>query len=258
MFWQIVLYAFIAGVVGTTLGGVVAVLFRRPSRKFIGLCFGFSAAVLLTLAFVDLIPHGEEYAGIWFTILGVGIGICLIFVLRLFDKHGHEHMHGALPHNPECSHEDKSCQKRRMTTVAFIIVFAIILHDFPKGLAIGASGSVLIALAIGLAHIPEGIAIAMPLRAIGTKVWKILGLCVLAGLATMLGAMIGYAVGGISDVVAGLMFAVAAGCIIGVVFMEILPLSFEYAGKSKALIIVMAVGVLMMLALHYLLESLGV
>lgn len=270
-FGEIVLYAFLAGIVGTGLGGLITILIKKPNKTFIGLSFAFSAALLLTLVFLDLIPHaighghyhghGEEAywvqhgAGLWLTILGVVIGIGIIFILKIFDKHGHEHVHGILPHNEECSHEIKGSEKNRLLTSAIIIAAAIILHDFPKGLAIGASGSILMATAIGLAHIPEGMTIAMPLKAVGVKSWKILGTCILAGLATMFGAMIGYAVGGINETIAGMMFAVAAGCIIGVVFLEILPLSYKYAGKNKFYLLAITIGVLVVLIMNYYLHD---
>ena len=280
---NIIILAGIAGLGSSILGGIIAICISRPSKRFIGLSFVFVASVLIALVFVDFIPHaighghyhtsidpitGVIYqywyqhsgAGIWLTIVGVAVGVGLIVVLGLFDKHGHEHIHGILPHSEHCSHGDTAdkktaaltgSEKRRILAVAFPVILGIILHDLPKGLVIGSSGSVLAAIAIGLSCIPEGMSIAIPLRAGGTKTWKILGICGLAGLATILGAAIGYLVGGINVYLSGVMFAIAAGCLLGVVFSEILPLAFEYSGRTKLKFLMMAVGVLIVVTLNH-------
>jgi len=285
---HIITLATIAGFGSSVLGGVIAVCISRPSKEFIGLSFVFVSAILITLVFVDFIPHaighghyhtaidpasGLMYqywhqhsgAGIWLTIFGVAIGVGLILALSFFDKHGHEHIHGILPHNEHCSHNDEldektailtQSERRRILAAAFPVVLAIILHDLPKGLAIGSSGSLIAAIAIGLSCIPEGISIAIPLKAGGIRLWKILGICGLAGLATILGAIVGYMVGGINVYLSGIMFAIAAGCLLGVVFSEIMPLATEYSGRTKWKLPIMAIGVLLVVASNYFFHGL--
>ncbi|MCL2560080.1 MAG: ZIP family metal transporter [Turicibacter sp.] len=280
---DIIVLASIAGFASSILGGIIAIVTSRPSKKFIGLSFIFAASVLLTLVFVDFIPHaighghyhtnidpvtGTMYrywhqhrgAGIWFTVLGVAVGVGLVVILSFFDHYGHEHVHGVLPHTEDCSHDEEpeltKTERRRMLMAVIPVAFAIILHDLPKGLAIGSAGSVMAAVMIGLSCIPEGMTIAIPLKAGGTKAWKILGLCGFAGLATVMGAVIGYLVGGINVYLSGFMFAIAAGCILGVVFSEILPLAIEYAGRSKWKFLVMLAGVLLVVLLNYFFHDL--
>ncbi|MCL2854423.1 MAG: ZIP family metal transporter [Defluviitaleaceae bacterium] len=279
-FMRIMVFATVAGLGSSVLGGTIVLLIKRPNKRLIGLAFTFAAAVLLTLVFVDFIPHaighghyhttidpytGEIYqywfqhsgAGIWLTALGVLAGVGFIVALSFFDKHGHEHIHGVLPHNEHCSHAELTTnEKRRLAAVAVPVVLAIILHDIPKGLAIGSVGTVMTAIAIGLSCIPEGMTIAIPLKAGGMRRLKILAICGLAGMATILGAVIGYFVGGINVYLSGIMFAVAAGCILGVVFTEILPLAVEYAGRTKWRLPVMAVGVLLVIGLNHFFHGL--
>ena len=276
---EVMLYAAIAGLLGSVAGCIIVLFIKKPSKNLIGISFAFASAVLLALAFIDFIPHaigegghyhghgdsyehGHEGAGIWLTLVGIGVGIGLIFILGLFDKHGHEHLHGVMPHNKNCSHPEEFAamkerkQKKRLILMAVAISVAIILHDFPKGLAIGASGSIWVAIAIGLSCMPEGMAIAMPLKAGGVKWWKIIGICVIAGLSTVLGALVGYFLGGINATVSGILFAVAAGCIIGVVFKEMLPMSYQYAKSKKLHALAMVIGILLVIVLHYFLHDL--
>jgi len=277
---RVILLATVAGFASSVLGGAIVICIGRPGKKFIGLSFAFAASVLTALVFVDFIPHaighghyhtaidpntGMMYqywyqhggAGIWLTVLGVIIGAGLIFMLSFFDKYGHQHIHGVLPHSEHCSHTGLSAsEKRRILCVAFPVAFAIILHDFPKGLAIGSAGSIIAAVAIGLSCIPEGMSIAIPLKAGGAKWWKILGVCGLAGFATILGAVVGHLIGGINTYLSGMMFAVAAGCILGVVFSEIMPLASEYSGRTKWKLPLMVLGVLLVVLLNYFFHDL--
>ena len=208
--------------------------------------------------------HHHDGAGLWLALLGIAVGIGLVAILSFFDKKGHEHVHGVLPHSEHCSHSDEvnsapltSRERRRILSAAIPVIFAIILHDLPKGLAIGSSGSLLVAISIGLSCIPEGMTIAIPLKAGGKEWWKILGVCGFAGLATVVGAVIGYLVGGINVHLSGMMFAIAAGCILGVVFSEILPLAFEYSGRTKLKFLIMGIGVLLIIALNYFFHDLS-
>jgi len=296
---NIIILATVAGFLSSILGGTIAICIGRPSKKFIGLSFIFAASVLITLVFVDFIPHaighghyhtaidsdtGEMYrywyqhngAGIWFTILGITIGVGLVASLSFFDKYGHEHIHGFLPHSEDCSHGEQSgakkddtegkavksiailtkSERRRILATAIPVAFAIILHDLPKGLAIGSAGSLFSAIVIGLSCIPEGMSIAIPLKAGGIKWWKILGICGLAGMATIIGAVIGYLVGGLNVYLSGIMFAISAGCILGVVFSEIMPLAVEYSGRTKWKLLIMLIGVLLVVTLNYFFHDL--
>ena len=276
---SILTLATVAGFLSSVLGGVIALSVKRPSKRFIGLSFMFASSVLLSLVFVDFLPHaighghyhigqdasGQFYqywyqhsgAGIWLTVLGVVIGVGFVTLLSFFDKYGHEHVHGVLPHNDHCSHTGlSSSERKRMFAAALPIVMGIVLHDIPKGLAIGASGSILAAVAIGLSCIPEGMTIAIPLKASGTKAWKVLSVCGVAGAATVLGALIGYLVGGINVYVAGVMFAIAAGCVLAVVFTEILPMAIEYSGRSRWKLVITTAGVLLVVTLNYFFHGL--
>jgi len=279
---NIITLATVAGLLSSVLGGAITIVFGRPNKKFIGISFTFVASVLLTLVFVDFLEHaighghyhtgidaaGNFYqywyqhsgSGVWLTMLGIVIGVGLVFILSFFDHYGHEHIHGVLPHTEDCSHEEEAefsyREKRRMITTAIPVAFAIILHDLPKGLAIGSAGSLGAAVLIGISCVPEGMTIAIPLKAGGVKWWKILGICGMAGLATVLGAVIGHLVGGINVYLSGMMFAIAAGCILAVVFWEILPMATEYAGRTRWKLLAMLTGVFVVLAFYHFFHDL--
>jgi ZIP family zinc transporter len=60
-----------------------------------------------------------------------------------------------------------------------LLIAAITLHHFPEGLAVGVAfggqsvgAAVALASGIGLQNVPEGLAIALPLRRDGMSRWK--------------------------------------------------------------------------------------
>ena len=85
----------------------------------------------------------------------------------------------------------------------------------------------LIAVAIGLHNIPEGLAIAGPLKAGGLTNIKILLFTLAAGLMTPIGAAIGLVFFSISPVFIGGSLAFAAGAMIYIVFDELVPQSSD-------------------------------
>jgi len=126
---------------------------------------------------------------------------------------------------------DMIAKKTSMLRSGIIIIFAIGLHNIPEGLAMGAAGNydytlgLALAVIIGLHNIPEGMAVAAPLIAGGLSRTKSVVLTMLVGATTIVGAVTGVIVGGISDIAVALSLSIAGGAMLGVVIGEILPQS---------------------------------
>ena len=119
---------------------------------------------------------------------------------------------------------------------------AIALHNLPEGMVIGASYALatdlfkgsgfIMAIIIGLHNIPEGMAVSVPLASGGMKRYKAVLLTALSGLPTVFGALLGYAIGGISEMMLTISLGFASGAMLYVVFGELLPESI-LMWKSK-------------------------
>ena len=126
---------------------------------------------------------------------------------------------------------DASNHRRELIKAGTVMLIAIALHNFPEGMAIGATGAVqtkmgvLVALIIAVHNIPEGMAIAAPLVSGGVHGAKAVLLTALAGGATVLGALVGLAIGGLGDIATGVCMSLAGGAMLYVTFLEILPQS---------------------------------
>ena len=126
-----------------------------------------------------------------------------------------------------------------------IMASAIALHNVPEGMTIGASyasnsgvmGSTALVLAvlIGLHNIPEGMAVSVPLISGGMSKPKAVLITALSGVPTMLGALLGFAIGEIGPLGLALSLGFASGAMLYVVFGEILPQSIlMYHSKLPA------------------------
>ncbi|MDE5617865.1 MAG: ZIP family metal transporter, partial [Clostridia bacterium] len=138
-----------------------------------------------------------------------------------------------------------------------VMMLAIALHNFPEGMVIGTSYAIepdlignlfsgsgfIMAIVIGLHNIPEGMAVSVPLISGGMGKIKAVLLTALSGLPTVIGALIGYALGGINAIMLVLSLGFASGAMMYVVFGELLPESI-LMWKSKMPALSVFIGVL--------------
>jgi ZIP family zinc transporter len=109
-------------------------------------------------------------------------------------------------------------------------MFAITLHNFPEGLAIGVAfaaeeprAAVALAIGIGLQNIPEGLAIALPLRREGMSRWKAFYYGQLSGVVEPIAGVLGAALALAMTAMLPYAMGFAAGAMLYVVVEELLP-----------------------------------
>ncbi|MDE6104817.1 MAG: ZIP family metal transporter, partial [Clostridia bacterium] len=138
-----------------------------------------------------------------------------------------------------------------------VMMCAIALHNLPEGMVIGASYAItpdvlkslfsgsgfIMAIVIGLHNVPEGMAVSVPLISGGMGKPKAVFLTALSGLPTVFGALLGFALGGINDIMLVLSLGFASGAMLYVVFGELLPESI-LMWRSKLPAFALFIGVL--------------
>ncbi len=232
----------IAGVMGTGLGGLIGVFFGKQSLKSMSYVLSFAGGIMVSIVCFDLIPEALELSNIWGTMLGISIGVGMVFLLntlidwittRMIGK-SHIEEHDAIE---ELHHQDPLMAKLaeagqsniRMIKAGIIMLCAIALHNLPEGMAIGsgtthdAALGIVLAIMIAIHNIPEGMAIAVPLCAGGMGFGKTIFLTALSGVPTLFGAVLGYWIGNISDYFIALSLAGAGGAMLYVTYCEIMP-----------------------------------
>jgi len=232
---HIIYLSILAGVAGMGAGGLLTALFGSKNDKLTGIFLSFSGGVMISIAFIELIPEAIALSNVTVMTIGLFLGAVLVFALHhLIDfitrSGGTSKLHDTFA---EYFHSgDVISKKSSMLKSGMIMLFAIALHNIPEGLAMGAAGNyeegklgVTLAMIIGLHNIPEGMAVAAPLILGGMSKVRAVIITLIAGATTVLGAVIGVLIGSISEIAVSLSFGAAAGAMLYVVLGEILPQS---------------------------------
>ncbi len=280
--FQIILATFLSGVIGTGLGGLVGGLTKKDSSRVVSLFLSFAGGVMLSIVCFDLVAESLDPSGdgnksyVALTLLGILIGYGVVFLLnRVIDKStNHEVVHidrdhpataddlGELIHSDHYTHhKEKNGTRTELFVAGIIMACAIALHNLPEGMVIGvsyASGAsangkagLVMAVIIGLHNIPEGMAVAVPLIAGGMNKARAILLTALSGTPTILGALLGYALGGLGTAALCMSLSFAAGAMLYVVFGELLPESI-LMWRSKLPAFAVLIGILVGLIVIYL------
>ena len=224
--------AFLAGAICMTLtfvGAIPAVLGSRVSDKLIDTGLGFSAGIMLVAAFTSLILPGINMGGVLPVVIGFALGAFLIHIFN--ELAPHEHFIKGYE-GPESLHA-------RLKMV-WLLVIAIIIHNFPEGLAVGASvaynlrDGVVMAIAIGIQDIPEGLAVALPLVGIDKNIKKALWIAFLSGAVEPLMALVPILLTEFSTTLLPYTLGFAAGAMIYVVSNEVVPETHRHGFENYA------------------------
>ena len=163
----------------TALGASFVFIFRSMNRAFLDGMLGFTGGVMVAASFWSLLSpaiemsEGEGFVKVFPAAIGFSLGALFIFGL---DK--------VLPHLHINFKESEGIKTPWHRTT--LLALAITLHNIPEGLAVGVlfggvaagipeasiTGAVILAIGIGIQNFPEGIAIAVPLRRQGASRFK--------------------------------------------------------------------------------------
>ena len=257
----LILTTALAGIVGTGLGGLVGAMLQKNSNRAVSLLLSFAGGVMLSVVCFDLVTEAiETNVGIWIVVASIAFGVAVTYVLNyLIDRKTNPEVPHIDENHPQTAddldelihsdhlnqHYAKKDSKLGLFIAGIVMACAIALHNVPEGMTIGASyasndgvmGTAALALAflIGLHNIPEGMAVSVPLISGGMKKWKAVLITACTGIPTILGALLGYALGEIGPMGLTVSLGFASGAMLYVVFGEILPQSIlMYHSKLPA------------------------
>ena len=234
---ELLLFLVLIGVVGTVIGALLAIAMGRRSDAMICYLLAFAGGIMVAIAMFELIPEAAEKSNNWIAILGVAIGVAIVFLLNLFIDH--------LKKTNKEEEQSNQTSKTRMMRAGIIMLVALALHNFPEGLAMGAvfsyevSLGITIAVLLALHNIPEGMAIAAALKAGGMKVWKIIAWVIVMCIPILVGAVLGFWIGEMSDMAKAVSLAVAGGAMLYVVFGEVIPRSSSMVKSNMPAVVAM-------------------
>jgi ZIP family zinc transporter len=242
--------ASLAAGLATAAGALAIFTVRSISQRVQDSMLGFGAGVMLAATSFSLIVPGVATAEtLWgnrmlaATIAAAGVlgGALFLWVANRFVPHEHfvKGVEGA--------------DARRLKQV-WLFVFAIALHNFPEGLAVGvAFGSgqqaeaVSLATGIGIQNIPEGLAVALALVTIGYRRVAAFAVAAETGLAEPVAGLLGAAAVTFMQPILPFALTFAAGAMLFVISHEIIPESHRHGHEQAATLGVTGGFVTMML-----------
>ena len=199
------------GTFGTTLGGIIGVVIKKHSNKFLSFILAFASGLMMSVICFDLIPEALGISNIVNVVIGTIIGIVsMIFCDILVEK------------KFSVNSKTKGMENNLLKT-GIIVSIGLAIHNFPEGLAIGSGFEaslklgLSLAIAICLHDIPEGISMAVPMKNGGMKISKVIFYVILSGITTGIGAFFGAIIGSISQVVISICLSFAAGAMLYIV-----------------------------------------
>ena len=217
------------GTFGTTLGGIIGVVIKKHSNKFLSFILAFASGLMMSVICFDLLPEALGISNIVNVVIGTIIGIVsMIFCDILVEK------------KFSVNSKTKGMENNLLKT-GIIVSIGLAIHNFPEGLAIGSGFEaslklgLSLAIAICLHDIPEGISMAVPMKNGGMSKFKVIFYVVLSGITTGIGAFFGAIVGSISESVIAVCLSFAAGAMLYIVSGELIPESNKlYKGRMSA------------------------
>ena len=241
---------------GTMLGAAFVFLMKdeMPLRLQKTL-LGFASGVMVAASVWSLlIPSMEMVAdsGRW-SVLPAAVGFLLGMGFLLMIDELTPHLHIGT---------DKPEGMRARLSKTTMLALAVTIHNLPEGMAVGvvfagaengAAGLSLasaLAVSIGIAiqNVPEGAIISMPMRAAGNSKWKSFAIGSLSGAVEPLGGLAVVLLASLMTPVLPYMLAFAAGAMFYVVVEELIPEASE-GEHSNLSTIGFAIGFVLMMVL---------
>lgn len=252
--WIAILFTLIAGL-ATAIGGLIVVLIKKPSTKFLSLSLGFSAGVMIYVALTEIFKKANESIALTYdpktalliTSVAFFAGMILI---ALIDHLIPEEIN---PHEVTSEEDVKKQKESSLMKMGVFTAVALAIHNFPEGIATFMSAlqepsvAIPIVVAIAIHNIPEGIAVAMPIYYATNNKWKAFYYSLLSGLTEPIGAIVGYLVlmPFLSDTLFGVIFAGVAGIMVYISLDELLPTAEKYGHHHLSMLGVI-VGMMLM------------
>jgi len=216
---------------GTMLGSAFVFFMKdelpeRVQKTLLGFASGVMVAASVWSLLIPAMEM-EEAKGAW-SVLPAAAGFLLgiAFLLVLDEVTPHLHLGTDKPEGP----------RSRLSRTA-MLALAVTIHNLPEGMAVGVvfagaeqgianislTSAVAVSLGIAIQNIPEGAIISMPMRAEGNSRWRSFWIGSLSGAVEPIGGLAVVLLASLITPVLPYMLAFAAGAMFYVVVEELIP-----------------------------------
>jgi len=241
---------------GTMLGSAFVFFMRddlspRVQKSLIGFASGVMVAASVWSLLIPSIEMGREN-GSWAVLpASVGFMLGILFLLMLDELTPHLHLGTDKPEGPR-SHLSRTA----------MLALAVTLHNLPEGMAVGVvfagagqgmsglslTSAIAVSLGIAIQNIPEGAIISMPMRSEGNSRWRSFAIGTLSGVVEPVGGLAVLLLASLLTPVLPYVLAFAAGAMFYVVVEELIP-EASTGKHSNLSTIGFAIGFVLMMVL---------
>jgi len=205
--------------------------------------------VMLSISFLNLVPQSIELSSSIILTIGLIIGAGAMFFIDKLLPHNHPE---TIIHNKE---DEEFCNIHKSSSY---LTTGLFIHNFPEGMivALGTitdlSFGILIAIAITVQKIPEGMCISAPSYYCNKNRWRAFWLSCSTLIPLILGFLFAYFIyQNVSLTVVGMIIGITAGFMIYISVDELIPTSSKKM-TNQVTIISFVIGVLFVILLNAL------
>lgn len=224
---QVIFFSLIGGVF-SLIGGVLMLSRRSVADNLAAYATPFAAGALLAAAFMDLLKDGLEVANSDTVMLATMSGIVLFFFAERFLRWFHHH--NQHDHDQGKAHSDPAIS---------LIVIGDTIHNGLDGVAIAAAflvsvpTGIVTTIAVAAHEIPHEIGDFGLLLARGMSRSRVLMVNVASALATLIFAVLTFALGSRDRLPIGALIGVSAGFLLYIAMSDVIPEMHEKAKTQK-------------------------
>ena len=245
---------------GTMLGSAFVFLMKdEMSVRLQKSLLGFASGVMVAASVWSLLIPAmemEEGSGAWSVVpAAVGFLLGIGFLLALDELTPHLHLSATSPEGPR-SHLSRTA----------MLALAVTIHNLPEGMAVGVvfagagqgaaglsvASALAVSIGIAIQNVPEGAIISMPMRAAGNSRWRSFVIGSLSGVVEPLGGLVVVLLASLMTPALPYLLAFAAGAMFYVVIEELIPEASE-GEHSNLSTIGFAIGFVLMMVLDVVL-----
>lgn len=225
-------YMSILGAISSFIGGFLGSICSIKRKKMVSFLYEITAGVMTGIVCFEMLPESFGMANIMYSLIGVFIGVFLIYILDLFIQN---------INNKKSKNNNK--------IIALVVMLSMALHNGIEGLAIGSSFIFSISLGTSvllgmfLHDIPEGMVVGITSKVEGKSIKRIIFETSIVGACVGIGTFIGGYIGKINEKYIAISLSIAAGAMLYLVACELIPESKENS-KDKKIYLAYIIGII--------------
>jgi zinc and cadmium transporter len=224
-YFDVIFFSLIGGIF-SLIGGILLLSRQTFAAKLASYATPFAAGALIAAVFLDLLPEAIAESDNENVLVWTLLGILLFFFLERFLTWFHHH------------HEHQEAEKQATKS---LIIIGDTIHNALDGVAIAAAflisvpTGIITTIAIAAHEIPQEIGDFGLLLSKGMKRKSVLIVNILSALATVIFAVITFALGSADKLPVGALLGISAGFLLYIAMSDVIPTIHENAHKNKLL-----------------------